>query len=218
MTVSPVRSVARNNIKPARRGTMRPGSVSFSEFCAMVPDGIKADLLDGVIHMASPDSIDNGRLNIWLARLLGDYVETLDLGEIFISRIAFRLAEHQGPEPDIAFVPKKDLPLHRRGYFEKPPALAVEIVSADSVDWDYLLKRRLYEESGVREYWIIDPEKAEALFLFRQGKRFARGKLRNHIWKSGVLPGLSIDVRWLWMSPRPRVVDILPSLLHRRTK
>ena len=39
-----------------------------------------------------------------------------------------------------------------------PPSLAVEVVSFSSKRTDRLQKRRLYQEEGVPEYWIVDPE------------------------------------------------------------
>jgi hypothetical protein len=79
---------------------------TFEEFCMLVPDGQKADLVDGVIYMASPDNTDAGKLFGWLFRLMGDFVEERDLGEVHGSRIAFKLGERQCPEPDLAFLRK----------------------------------------------------------------------------------------------------------------
>ena len=39
------------------------------------------------------------------------------------------------------------------------PEWAIEIVSPSSVKMDYERKRRLYQESGVEEYWSVDLEK-----------------------------------------------------------
>ncbi|MGL4910822.1 MAG: Uma2 family endonuclease, partial [Romboutsia sp.] len=37
------------------------------------------------------------------------------------------------------------------------PALVVEILSQESIFYDEIIKKSLYEEYGVKEYWIIDP-------------------------------------------------------------
>src|SRR6516225_10140221 len=44
----------------------RSALYSFEEFCSVVPDGQKADLIDGVIYMASPDNTDAADLFGWL--------------------------------------------------------------------------------------------------------------------------------------------------------
>jgi Uma2 family endonuclease len=74
---------------------------SFDEFCAVIGDDQKADLIDGVIYVASPDNTDANELNGWLAALMHSYVRELDLGKIYISRVAYRLDRWNGPEPDL---------------------------------------------------------------------------------------------------------------------
>jgi Uma2 family endonuclease len=188
--------------------SVRHGDITFEEFLEIVPDGEKADLLDGVIYMASPDNTDAANVNSWLGTLIFNFVEANDLGKVYFSRVAYRLGSKRGPEPDIGFVPKWES-IRRRGYIDGPPALAVEIVSADSVGRDYVQKRAVYESGGVREYWIIDPDEKQATFLVLRGGRFVTIKPKNHIFSSEFLPGFRIDVRWLWKTPRPRTHDVL---------
>src|SRR5450631_4416924 len=80
---------------------------TFEDFCALARDGEKADLIDVVIYMASPDNTDANDINGWLFCLVFDFVDFFDLGRIFVSRVACKLDEFNAPEPDILFVPKK---------------------------------------------------------------------------------------------------------------
>src|SRR5436853_386316 len=82
---------------------------TFEEFCIIIGEDQKADLIDGVIHMASPENTDANELFMWLGALLEIYVEEKELGRVYGSRVAFRLANLQGPEPDLAFVRKDRL-------------------------------------------------------------------------------------------------------------
>lgn len=191
------------------------GDTTFREFLALVPDGAKADLLNGVIYMASPDNLDANDLNTWLTLVIGPYVEARDLGKIYISRVAYRLGDKGGPEPDLSFVRKSRLGKRRRGYFAGPPDLAIEIVSPDSIDRDYELKRGIYEKAGVREYWILDPDHGLATFLFLKRRRFVEVKPVKHIIASEVLPGLELDVRWLLSAKRPPSYEVVQRLLAR---
>jgi Uma2 family endonuclease len=97
----------------------------------------------------------------------------------------------------------------KNGFIEGPPALAIEVVSPESVQRDYILKRSLYERAGVLEYWIIDPDAQTATFLVRNGKRFVKGRLQESIWHGKLLPGFSLDLAWLWRADRPRIFDLL---------
>ncbi len=187
---------------------------TFEEFCRLIKDGQKADLIDGVIYVASPDNFDANRLQVWLGSLLEYYVDTRDLGETFESGAAFRLAENQGPEPDLAFVRKKRLHLKRRGHFEGAPDLAIEIVSPESIDRDYEKKREQYRQAGVREYWIVD-EMEQRLTLLRltTAGEYREVRPRKGVLRSRVIRGFWLRPEWLWQQPRPKLAAVTAELL-----
>jgi len=114
----------------------------------------------------------------------------------------------------LSFVPKELLPRRRGGYFDGPPALAIEIVSPDSVFRDYVQKRQIYEDAGVQEYWIIDPEEKRATFLCLRNGRFKKMTPVRHVWHSKVLPGPNFDVRWFWDENRPEPDEVVQQLLR----
>jgi Uma2 family endonuclease len=195
---------------------VRSRAVTFDEFCFLVKDGQKADLIDGVIYMASPDNTDANDWFVWLLGLMGFFVQIRDLGKIYGSRVAFRLAELGGPEPDIAFVRKDRLHLVQRGHVAGPPDLALEIVSPDSVERDYEQKRELYQRHGVAEYWIVD-EMERKVTLLRLGvdKEYREVRPRKGELHSKVLPGFWLRPEWLWQDPRPTGMDVLAQILAR---
>ncbi len=188
--------------------------IDFDDFCALVREDQKADLIDGIIYMASPDNTDANRLNGWLYTLISIFARRMDLGEVFFSRVAFRLDSRNGPEPDIAFVRKDRLNLVKRGRVDGPPDLAVEIVSPDSVERDYGKKRDKYERFGIREYWIVD-EVEERVTMLRldaaggyQEIRPEKGSLRSE-----VLPGFFLRPQWCWQRPLPDELELLQEML-----
>jgi Uma2 family endonuclease len=194
--------------------TLRRGVHSFADFCRFVRADQKADLIDGVIYMASPENTDANDLFVWLIGLIHDFVESGELGKVYGSRVAYRLDKRNGPEPDIGFVRKARLHLVERVYVNGPPDLAIEIVSPESVERDYEKKRARYEKAGVPEYWIIDEElrKITLLRLDRKGKcREVRPRKGNY--SSQVLPGFWLRPEWLWEETRPRKLDVLKQLL-----
>jgi Uma2 family endonuclease len=188
---------------------------TFEDFCDLIAEGQKADLIDGVIYMASPDNIEHYSIYLWLSRLLADFLEDARIaGEIFGSRIAFRLGLPQGPEPDLAFVRGARLHLVRKTFVDGPPDLAIEIVSPDSIERDYEKKRRQYEEARVSEYWIIDPLK-ETVTCLRLGRNGKYKKIRSTtgILRSKIIPGFWLRTAWLWQKPLPRKMTILAEIL-----
>jgi len=189
------------------------GTTSFTDFLELIQENQKADLLDGVIYMASPESLDHNDLVFWLGSILRLYVEERRLGRMTVNKVAFRLSHHSAPEPDLAFVKSSRFDRLKSGYVDGPPDLAVEIVSPDSIERDYENKRRRYEEAGVGEYWIIDPLDSSATFLVREGSAFVERSPKDHIYRSDVLAGFEFDVRWLWQRPLPPTLPIVRGLL-----
>lgn len=70
-------------------------------------------------------------------------------------------------QPDIVVVcdPKK---LENGKRCEGAPDWVIEIVSPSHREHDFLTKLNLYQEAGVREYWIVDPEQ-EKVFVYSMG-------------------------------------------------
>src|SRR5699024_4494686 len=58
------------------------------------------------------------------------------------------------------------------------PDLIVELVSPSTVRKDKIEKFNLYEQAGVKEYWIIEPEnKIVSVFTLQNNRRFGRPDL-----------------------------------------
>lgn len=188
--------------------------VTFEEFCLLVREDQKADLINGVIRMASPDNTEANDLCVWLCRLLGDYVEIKDLGKIYSNRVAFRLSPHNAPEPDVAFVRKARLEVIQRGHVAGPPDLAIEIVSPESVERDYVDKRALYEEFGVEEYWLLDEVQQEVTWLrLDKSGKYREVRPRKGRLYSEVLPGFWFDPKWLGPDGPPSKIQVLAQML-----
>ena len=195
----------------------RSGPYTYDDFCALVREDQKADLIDGVIYMASPENTDANELFVWLVGLIADFTDYHDLGKVYGSRVAVRLDRKNAPEPDIVFVHKNHLARVERGGIAGPCDLAVEIVSPDSVERDYETKRKQYERYGILEYWIID-EELEKVTLYRLGsnKKYREIKPRKGELRSEVLTGFWLRPEWIWQQPRRKKGEVLSEILSRR--
>lgn len=189
--------------------------VDVDMFYAIVADGRKGDLIDGEIYMASPDSKRANKLNLFLAGMMDMFVQEQKLGgEVYMSRFAFRLSSFDAPEPDVAYVAPDRIELVGEGGMRGAPSIAVEIVAKESRDRDYRLKRELYEQHGVAEYWIVDYLQQRIEFLRLINGAYQLVPLEaNRIYRSQALPGFWIDVDWLLANPLPNSKDCLQQIL-----
>jgi Uma2 family endonuclease len=83
-----------------------------------------------------------------------------------------------------------------------PPALVVEVVSPGELQWerDYVAKRAQYEDLGIHEYWIINPQVKTVLVLAQHGQGFTPvGTFAgNQVIMTPQFPGLTLTVAQLF--------------------
>ena len=189
--------------------------ITVDQFIGLVPDGQKADLLDGMIYMASPDSREAAVVNGFLYCLLCLFVRKLRLGEVYGSRSAFRLSSTYAPEPDVSFVREDRLHLWEGAIFRGAPDLAVEIVTSDSLNRDTTIKRNVYESGGVREYWMVHLLDSRCTFLRLDGKKYRDATPQaGSVFRSEVVPGFWLDPAWLFAAEMPDGLECLNKILE----
>jgi Uma2 family endonuclease len=186
--------------------------MTAKEFFRRAPEDRKAELIDGVMIMPSPPTDRHEKLQIFLLRLIGEYAEWLDLGEVRGSSTAVELAEDQVAEPDVLFVARARANIIGDAGVFGAPDLVVEVLSASTAAYDRGPKFRAYERAGVRELWLIDPYgPAGTEFYQCAGDIFkpvmpdARGFVH-----SVALSGFKLNTSWLW--PRDKFVSVREAL------
>lgn len=187
------------------------GKISYKEFLELY-DGIHAEWVDGEVEMGSPVSTEHSDDSGFLESLLRIYVEENDLGKVLSAPVSMRIQrESRGREPDLMFISKTHLDRIKLGYIDGPSDLAIEIISPESVGRDRGDKFVEYEAAGIREYWLIDPQRKQAEFYTlddgHQYQLILSGKEGR--FESRVVPEFYLQVEWLWQKPLPKVVPLL---------
>lgn len=195
-------------LAPAQRTHM-----SYQEFLEWLDEDTLAEWVDGEVIMTSPASLRHQTINRFLAQVMGIYVEQHDLGEIILAPFQMKL-ETSGREPDLMFVAQEHRNQLAETYLNGPADLAVEIISPESVGRDRGDKFYEYEQAGVPEYWLLDPQTQRAEFyqLDREGRYHLTTPDGDGIYRSVVMSGFWLRVNWLWQQPLPRVLDVLREL------
>jgi Uma2 family endonuclease len=195
---------------PGRRMT----EDEFGAWC-LDHENVKAEWVDGEVVVMSPVNRSHMRLAEFLLRVLSEFVERQDLGEVhggeFINRFlaGTRVTRRL---PDLWFITKNRLNLIQPTYLDGPPDLVIEIVSPDSVARDWREKFLDYQSAGVREYWIIDPMSETVETSRLAGGAFERIAEVDGRIASEKLPGFFLRPEWLWQEPLPNVRDVLREL------
>ena len=137
--------------------------------------------------------------------LLRVYVERFDLGTVFREVVAVRLSSRNVFLPDLAFYRKDRLDLQRDNYIDGAPDLAVEVLSPRTAHCDVGVKFVEYQQHGVEEYWVLDPETLAHPFYARRGDVLTEFAAGEPVIRSSVLPGLPLRRERLTPDQPPKV-------------
>lgn len=195
---------------PTREAPPEP-PVSYDEFLDWADEDVRAEWIDGEIHIMAPASSTHQRIALFLSNVVSLWVEQRWDGEVFPP--PFQMKLERGREPDLLVVQEERRDRIRESYLEGPADLVVEIVSAESAARDRGEKFSEYEEGGVEEYWIIDPIREQLEVYHLEDGRY-RGTFlgREGRADSTVLEGLWVEAEWFWEESLPRVMDAASEL------
>jgi len=162
------------------------------------------ELWDGELRMSPAPSFHHQEVVLNLARLLHAHVQGRALGKVVTAPIDMVLSPHCAVQPDVAFIAQERLHIVER-VIMGPVDLAMEVVSLGSRHRDRIEKRDLYEQHGIKEYWIVDPEAKtiEVLFLkagqYELVGRWTAGSFGNATAKSRMLEGFEVPADALFV-------------------
>lgn len=125
-----------------------------------LPEGERAELIDGQLYAMAPPNPVHQFLISEFTQIIGSYIKSRGgTCLVFPAPFAVNLDSNDKNwvEPDISVICDKS-GITSRGY-SGVPEFIIEIVSPSSRRNDYWKKTALYLDSGVHEYWIVDPEK-----------------------------------------------------------
>ena len=166
------------------------------EYYEQMTDGEKVEFINGKIVYHSPVRLRHNSANFRLLNLVGNFVQTHNLGFVGFEKILISLTRNDY-EPDICyFRPKKAADFTPDQMHFPAPDFVVEIISPSTEANDRGVKFEDYAAHGVEEYWIIDPtaETVEQYRLTPSGFQL-QVKIKDGPVESFVIPGFNIPVR-----------------------
>ncbi len=182
------------------------------DFLDRLEPGRHADLIDGEGFRHSPVSIRHADLLNFLDRLLGSYIDRHGLGRLYREVVAVKLSGRNVFLPDLAFYRASRLEAVKPTHLEGAPDLVVEVLSPRTAERDVGPKFAEYEQHGVEEYWVLDPETLAHRFYRRDGDElveYAHGEKRI---ASEVVTGFFVLRSWLNPQALPKLDTAIEAL------
>jgi Uma2 family endonuclease len=158
---------------------MNPSSggvkLTYDDLALFPDDGQRHELIDGAHYVTPSPLIWHQRISGNLHWLIRSWLEIHPIGHIYFAPCDVVFSTFDVVVPDLLYVSDERAaevitPKHLRG----APELVVEIASPGTRQREETIKRRLYERSGVSEYWVVDPELELVRIYRRQAETFKR--------------------------------------------
>lgn len=158
-----------------------------------LPEGQRAELIDGELYMLAAPGIKHQRLVTEFTYLIKNYIRRNDGEcEIFPAPFAVFLNANNKIylEPDISVICDKEKLTDDECM--GAPDWIIEIVSPSSRPMDYNKKLLKYGTAGVREYWIVDPMKQLIMVYNFEYDTFEQYSFSDKV-KAGIYEDFEID-------------------------
>ncbi len=170
---------------------------TYEDYKRLPDDNWRYEVIEGELFMSPAPNTHHQRVIARLEFAMMKHVEAKKLGEVLHAPIDVRLGDLANPvQPDVLFICQDRLNIIRKDWIEGAPDLIVEVLSPSNWIDDRRTKYRIYALAGVREYWIVDPDKRQIEIFALRGSdyelssRFGPGERAA----SEVLSGFEIGV------------------------
>lgn len=149
---------------------------------------------DGYIEVLSMPTQEHQDISQALFLALLAFLQRIG-GKVYYAPLRVRVQARKFREPDLLLVRDANDPRRQNRYWLGAD-MVVEIVSADNPERDTKVKRKEYAQTGIPEYWIVNPLTATITVLVLEGETyrehgvFGRGEQAG----SKLLDGFSMSV------------------------
>jgi Uma2 family endonuclease len=187
------------------RNGMKPTSakLTYDDFVNFPDDGLRHELIDGEHYVTPSPATIHQRLVGRLYLALGNWLQQHPIGEVFLAPFDVVLSHYDVVEPDLLVVLAEQAGIVTEKHVRGAPAIVVEVGSPGTRRRDEGIKLRLYERVGVREYWILDPDRRMLVKYVRSGDSALAATLALEAVEEGeltsaLLPGFSVQMTQLF--------------------
>jgi Uma2 family endonuclease len=173
--------------------------LTYEDYVKLPDDGNRYEIIDGELY-ANPAPVPRHQeILVNLAVPLRLYFRAHGGGKVYVSPIDVLLADDGVVEPDIIVLKSDRAAIVGEMNVKGAPNLVIEVLSDGTRRIDEGKKRKLYERSGVDEYWIVDPD-AELVKIYRRVDGAFQHAAEINADDGGtlttpLLPSFSLDVR-----------------------
>ncbi len=141
---------------------MRPGQrvkLTYEDFLHFPDDGKRHELIDGEHYVTPSPNTRHQAISGNLYFIIRSWLEQHPVGRVFYAPFDIVFTNFDVVEPDLLYMSnERAAEILTAKHVTGAPEIVVEIASPGTRKRDETIKRRLYQRSGVSEYWVVDPD------------------------------------------------------------
>lgn len=180
--------------------------MTAEEFFRIPEDGYDYELIDGVVVVSPSPTPRHQFISGEIYRQLADYAEKTKVGLVLFETDVQLGRKSDGKDlvycPEVLFI-RAERVAQIKDRIVGPPDLMVEVVSSASRSLDSETKKNDYEQFGVGEYWLIDPEREAMAFYRLEDGRFLEVRASGDDFSTHAVPGFKLDLARIRKTFRP---------------
>jgi Uma2 family endonuclease len=198
-------------LPPLENGDQLDQPTFHARYQAM-PEDCRAELIGGIVYMASPQKIPHSETQLLVARWLDEYAEATPGTKALLNNTQI-LGPESEPEPDVClFITPESggrVYVDEEEYLHGAPELIVE-VSSSTESIDLHRKKFDYQKAGVREYVVLALRMQQVFWFVRQRGKYKEVPLPGDgIFRSRIFSGLCLDAEAMLRCQRQGVLAAL---------
>ncbi|MCC7008279.1 MAG: Uma2 family endonuclease [Acidobacteria bacterium] len=182
------------------RATNPAGRLTYDDFVHFPEDdGLRHELIDGEHYVTAAPNVRHQDILGSVHFLIRTWLEDHPAGRVFFAPFDVVISRFDVVEPDLVYMShERAAAILTKANAQGVPELVVEIASESTRRRDATIKRRLYERSGVSEYWTIDPDTQTIRVQRRVRDRFVEAAVlaldAGDVLTTPLLPGLQMPL------------------------
>jgi Uma2 family endonuclease len=149
--------------------------LTYDDFLLFPDDGMRHELIDGEHYVTPSPNTKHQRVSGNLHFFIRAWLEDHPVGQVFYAPFDVVFSRFDVVEPDLLYLSNERVAeVVTAQHVTGAPDIVIEIGSPGTRRRDEIIKRRLYERSGVAEYWVVDPDLDVVRVYRREAESFSR--------------------------------------------
>ena len=176
-----------------------PTKLTYNEYVLFQDDGNRHEIIDGRHYMNAAPVPRHQAISRHIQFQLYQQIELTKLGQVINAPIDLQLSDVDVVQPDLVVVLERNR-IITQTRIRGVPDLVIEILSPSNRRHDTELKKQLYEQFAVPEYWIVDPDECcVARYRLNEAGKFGEStNFKDTITFEGISDGATVDLTRVW--------------------